>query len=335
MNITSFKLVKNGFGGIEISGYEYFSAKDGKAVVDDIKGRKRKIPLSPILINDIQKLRYAFLNLTGHWIKAYNDFMIGTIEPMPLEEDSIAPHQYLKSLWDRAKILEVSIDADGFKIKGEIRIAEEKSITITTPAINANDDFTFFHDTMVLLDDIVGQINDYFKSGKNQLEDAKQYLLELFEDNNKVKDELEEKTDDELSEMYQDHLEKAGAIILMPPSGADAIGESQTEILENKNGLSEKKEDLDDSEDVSNENGPHDDIDKETDIKELSQENIDSKKEINSESGPSLDNEKIDDSDLPEPGPDNIDNDDSNENDLSNKEYSENMNDSDQGASLE
>ena len=75
MEIEKFKLVDNGSSGIEVWGQEYLRSTVNKRMsVIDLVHRRRRTAVSKDITQRINRLKYYFLNITGHWVKPYNKF---------------------------------------------------------------------------------------------------------------------------------------------------------------------------------------------------------------------------------------------------------------------
>lgn len=148
LEISKFKLIDFGAGGIEIEGREATPFVKGYHVLDDIK-RRRKIGLPHEVIMKIQELKYYFLNLTGHWIDPFNDYFdLHTLEIKSGDPTLIKKKGFelLHNIWSRTSVTGMSITETGFFITGTINVVENKTIGITTPFITEEDDLGFFTD---------------------------------------------------------------------------------------------------------------------------------------------------------------------------------------------
>lgn len=243
MQINSFKLVNEGFGGIEVEANEYLNSGNNLSIVDGVK-RKRKIPVSKELIGKIQELRYAFLNLTGHWLPEYSMYMnTGNtdIKQVSFDAKEFSDQRYknLLGLWNRTFVHEVKIsgNGEGFKIKGRVDISIDKFVTITSPVVYMDDDFSFFNMTIDLLNDICSDIVRFINSASTPLS-AREFMHQLYSGDQGKIEESEGKSEDELIAEMIETLEKRGALVLMDDDGklgAIGNGSDQVSVHQSKN----------------------------------------------------------------------------------------------------
>jgi len=212
--ITEFKLFKKGYMGVEAQIKAFYeSPEDGRTIVEG-GSRSRSLPIGEMLRKEINKLKYSYLVLTGHWIQPFNDrFDTEKMEPrVPREDESYdGPWQVLIDLWQKTVITGAKITPDReFLIKGYLEIIDKKPVNITTPQINMTDDFSFFDDTINMLNSISKGIIEYFTVG-HILEQPRNTLKELagYEE-----EQINELTDEEIEEQLIEILESKGAIIL-------------------------------------------------------------------------------------------------------------------------
>ncbi len=206
MKIKRFKLLRGGKDGILIEAKEYL--KSGRyAIVDDVQ-RTRKLEIPKELIDEISKLKYYFLNITGHWIHPYTKFYDAEAFKL-FEVEDVQPTQsqlILKDLWSKTSIIYASADEKGFTIGGRIDMIENKPIVINCPAITADDDIGFYNECIDLIDLIVVKIIDYFKIQAIPMEAGKANL---------PIEETEGKTITEITDLVVAKFEEKGAIILV------------------------------------------------------------------------------------------------------------------------
>jgi hypothetical protein len=165
IQISKFKLLDHGRGGIEIEGKESMVMEGGYAVLDKIK-RERRLMLAPDVIAKIQELKYFFFNLTGHWVAPFNkyyDLSTHRLKDIELDEKGeMKPGQnMLRTLWSRTDITGLSYKNGGFVITGQIETVEGKRCVINTPFITENDDIGFFSDAIEKMNDCIMVIIEY------------------------------------------------------------------------------------------------------------------------------------------------------------------------------
>lgn len=284
MQVNSFKLIGGGFGGIEIEANEYLNSGNNVSIVDGVK-RKRKIPLSKELLSKVQMLRYAFLNLTGHWVNGYSAYMDSDLRGLKStefdsEERRDSKWNELYSLWNRTLIDEVKISGggDGFKIKGRIDITIDKHVVITTPVVYIDDDFSFFTMTIDLLNDICSDIISFINSASTPIS-AREFVKQLYSgDDDKIL-ESDQKSDSELISDMIENLEKRGAIVIMENGDYDSLPSAGSGVSVHKS-----------SNELDRGIDPYDDIDQE---EAISMEDMEREQEEYQMSMESIENESI------------------------------------------
>jgi hypothetical protein len=218
MQVTKFKLVNGGLGGIEIKAKE-FLGNGNMSIVDNVN-RERKIMPPDSLLKEIKKLKYYFLNITNHWIPPFNqnfDKETMTILSSPAEGTGKS-YEILKSLWQKTNITGASTKDSGFVITGEIEVLENKKMGLSTPHITVEDDLGFFLECVNVLNNISNEISSFISSYTIPIEQAKQTLSQ---------EEMEGKSEDEIMETFMDYAQKRGMIVMM--------SSDQDSIVENNN----------------------------------------------------------------------------------------------------
>jgi len=178
MKILKFKLISNGRDGITVDATETINT--GKWKVSDHVQRTRKMPISDELTDLIQRLKYYYLNLTGHWISPYSNFYDDVnkkLLPVPSESPKPA-HMTVKDIWSKTLVTGARIEKDGFLITGTVESVEGKKVGITTATITESDDIGFYADCLAVLHDIAEGISEYFSSHEISIDQAKRLLPE-------------------------------------------------------------------------------------------------------------------------------------------------------------
>lgn len=210
MQISKFKLIDHGRGGIIIEGKESVQIGASYAVVDTIK-RERRLMLSEDIMCKINELKYYFYNLTGHWVSPYNNYYDAVNHRLhdivPDKDGKIKPGQdMLRTLWSRTEITGISYKSGGFVITGEIEAVEGKKVVINTPYIVEDDDIGFFHDAMDKIEECIRIIIAFITAKHLPEFDPKKYLSD---------EEMNDKDVNELSRKVVDKLIDKGLIVLV------------------------------------------------------------------------------------------------------------------------
>lgn len=210
-----FKLLNGGKDGIEIEAKEYLAS--GKfLIVDDVK-RTRRIMLSDELLLEVRKLKYFFLNLTGHWIPPYTNYYDSEGRTLlPLNEAGGKAQRLLKDLWNKVVVTGGKASDEGFLLTGTIEVIEGKKMGVSTVFVTADDDLGFFTEAMEVLNKVAIGIANYISTQAIPIEEAKLAVPANM---------IEGKTDAEIGEIAVEYLMDRGAIIIM--NGANEQDELQ------------------------------------------------------------------------------------------------------------
>ena len=216
LQISKFKLIDQGRGGIEIEGRESMVMQGGYAVIDKIK-RERRLMLAPDVIAKIQELKYFFFNLTAHWLPPFNKYYDLTnhrLAELEIDENGQMKQgqSMLRNLWSRTDITGISYKNGGFVITGKIESVEGKCVVINTPFITENDDIGFFSDTIDKIDECIKLVIEYIDRKELPAYDPKTVL---------TKEEMGDEDINSLSKKVVDKLIDKGLIVLVNDSADD------------------------------------------------------------------------------------------------------------------
>lgn len=217
MKILNFKLLGEGRDGVTVNAKEYFDT-NGPYKIPDVVTRTRRIPISDGLFENVQRLKYYFLKITGHWIRPYSDFyneVEKTINPVSTEPKPA--HLTLKSIWNKVVITGGRISENGFLITGTIEVCEGKKMGLSTPMLTDDDGLEYFHDCYDIIGEIIVGISDYFNSLVLEYDQAKRLLPK----------EAETMTPEELIEMALARFSEDGGIVLMNKEPGEKEEETQ------------------------------------------------------------------------------------------------------------
>ena len=213
--ITSFKLLQKGHGGLTVDVKTYFEVAGGRKIVES-GTRGRTIPILPNLRKKIDNLKYYYLILTGHWIDPYNDYFDKEVMRPRVPgagEEYNGPWATLVELWEKTFITAANVTEDGgFIISGFLEVIPKKPVNITIPKVKVSDDYSMFEDTIDVLNEVAVEMINYFTVG-TILEDPRNTLKGLrdYSDN-----DMKGLNDQEVEEQLIEILESRGAIIISP-----------------------------------------------------------------------------------------------------------------------
>jgi len=234
MNITKFKLLGGGFSGIEVEAIE--GIRQGKVMIMDHVKRTRGLPLSKELIEEIQGLKYFFLNLTSHWIDPFNkyfDLNTYILSDIVISEEThkmITGQKLLHDIWNHTKINGASIKSGGCIIMGEIEVVEGKKLGLATPFITEEDDVSFYVELMEKMNNITEHLNE-FLTAHALPEHVDQEMMKMIGE--KVS-ETERLTDDDMEERLMNKFIDKG-IIVMVENGDTTTVHTSTKSIDSKN----------------------------------------------------------------------------------------------------
>jgi len=179
MKIHSFKLIEHGRTGVEVGAEEVVGTREGFGILDSVN-RKRKLSLNLATMNEIEKLKYFFMVISGYWMEPFNKYFdFESYQPKPVNPDSEMPfgQMALRTLWNRIRIIGAQEKAVGFLLKGTYQISENKVMAINTPVITEDDDYSVFNDALDMLEKIFEMIAGYFAHAENSLEEKKKSMI--------------------------------------------------------------------------------------------------------------------------------------------------------------
>lgn len=233
MKLQKFKLIDNGYGGIRITGIEYSLTKGGIVIPDNVN-RERKVGMGLSFLGTVAKLKYYFLNLTGHWIEPFDKYYDRTTHTkLQLPTTGLIPmgQQLLFDKLNKVDITGVITTENSFMITGTYSSYGDKKIGISTRAVTEDDDAGFFNEAMGVINEVFFLITTFFKENMLPATSEPAQYLSRFSDSNK--EDFVGLSKDELIDRAIDELQKRGAIILMPEGG----GSLEVDHIDEKTGL--------------------------------------------------------------------------------------------------
>lgn len=261
MNISKFKLVGKGFSGINLEATEKIEGKQG-FIINDVVTRKRPLPVNKETVHEVQKLKYFFLNITRHWVGAFNKYFdMETLEMVDLAGDDITPaYVALKDLWQRVFITGATYKDGGFQITGQIEAFEGGVFGLSTPRITSDDDISFYEECMQQMNHCVESVMEFLTVRQVTANTAKQYSLDLGLD-----DSLD---DNELIEKFIDKIHEKGGIVIMGDDSSSSRSLEEDNSADNDESIvHENQKNIDSANIPVNEDHEEDEDDKSEDIK--------------------------------------------------------------------
>lgn len=237
--IGSFKLHKRGDNGISISSEQLsksiISESDGTVYHDEVNTfRKDSVPRH--ILDAINRLKFFYLNLTGHWIDLYDQYLdTETYLLEPVTENAKAGRRHLQTLWESTWVTQAKIDHNSFTLIGMLEIVDNKMCNISPPKVTSDDEIEFYENTRETIQGIIGLLVQYFSTAAiSDVADYRKYLLAHADETGKG--EIANFDETQIVNKVMDEFSKQGAIIMMdggPVYTQDAIEEtSSTDTVE-------------------------------------------------------------------------------------------------------
>lgn len=221
LEVAKFKLIDGGRGGIIIEGREAVQLSNTYQVIDEIK-RTRKLVLSEDVIGKVQRLKYFFLNCTGHWMSPFNKYYdILENKALPINpglDGKIKDGQeLLRNLLNKTVITGISYSSGGFVITGSIETVLGKKVVINTPFITEEDDLGFYSSAVECIGDCIHTIVNTFSSNVLPQIDPKTILSE---------EEMKGLNMSELTNLVVEKLVDRNMIMLIKEDGPEVLSEN-------------------------------------------------------------------------------------------------------------
>jgi hypothetical protein len=220
MNISKFKLISGGYVGIYVEAIESI-VQDDKTILDKVQ-RTRPYPIPDFLRNKIQKLKYFYLNLTGHWVEPFNKYFNNDTYEMQIPEggsDTSRSYVILQSLLNHTEITGVSTRDAGFCITGTIETVEGKKMGYPTPFVTEEDDVSFYIEATDKINVIIDDITKLLRSTK-AIEFNVSAVAKAIGMHSEVTEGLSKQ---EMIDLVIEGLHQRGAIVLEPGDFTDNI----------------------------------------------------------------------------------------------------------------
>ena len=216
MDIKKFKLLGEGFTGIEIEGTD-IKHKENTDVLVDLK-MSYKIPVPGELVTLLQGLKYYFLTITNL---------------IPQQAEEFFDHQYnLPKMLDWSKSFDKSIyahsnmlmqntfitgfryDGNGVLITAKMKGMEDLTFAINTPLIVFDQVRVGFEDDLErLVRDIKKEITTFVEDVKFRKMPARQFMMDLFKNDEEKLQNVTGMSDEELETLQVEKLKEKGFIV--------------------------------------------------------------------------------------------------------------------------
>jgi len=236
--IGSFELRKRGEAGIKICSEQLsksiVSESDGTIYHDEVNTfRKDSVPRH--ILDAINRLKFFYLNLTGHWIDLYDQYLDNeTYLLEPVGENAKAGRRHLQALWETTWVTQAKIDNNSFSLIGMLEVVDGKMLNISPPKVSPDDDLNFYENAREVIQGIIGLLVQYFSTAAiSDVADYRKYLLAHADES--AKGEIAKFDEAQIVNKVMDEFSKQGAIIMMDGSATQthvAIEETAPEQAE-------------------------------------------------------------------------------------------------------
>lgn len=238
MEITSLKLIKDGYGGATVRYIDPFMSQDQTINTNDNKEWTRKIPISMQMRKDLIKLRYFFLSYSGLWCGYYNEILNDEnyLLSKPKKKDQVL--EYIFDLWNSIDVIKIDKTDKGIKLHAEVNTKiDDMFINFQTPWIKEEHDPHSYVDCEEIVDRVFSSSVEFFVSNDLQLPEPKEFLSGYFRNDPSKLQEIEAMSDEEQMKWAIDVIEKknGGIVITTDDVSAIPIGDSR-EVHDKSNG---------------------------------------------------------------------------------------------------
>ncbi len=215
MKVEKIKLLADGRGGIKADVIEPM-VKGGVTVFDTVQ-RIRKIPVPEFLRNDLKTVRYYLLILCGYWHPSWDKYLRPDKNNVFCDTDVLpVEYKHVVKVFDATTVTGVKMCDSGIIITGKMKVLGEKVTALCTPLVKEEDAEEFG-----LFDELVERIQKIFKSTVYFItseeflkQEPKHYLLDLFNNDEDMKREIEEKDPAEAEKEMIEHLQNKGYMVV-------------------------------------------------------------------------------------------------------------------------
>ena len=238
-SIASFKLHKRGEQGISVSS-SYLSKlspvaekdlpQEANNIYHDQTTTFRNEEVPDYIIKAIQRLKYFLLSICGYWIPVFNEHMDWELfSPVPMEsEGANKGREFLHGLFDRITVTQVEADRDGFVIRGQMDVIDNKPLNLNPARVTHDDDLDYFGEAKDIISAIMKILYGYFSTyAIEDMEDYKRYLLS--HSNETQKHEIAKYTDDQVLNTLMDKMMKEGWVIM---AADDSKNEDEVQVAD-------------------------------------------------------------------------------------------------------
>ena len=233
MQIKKFKLLEEGFNGVEIDG-SMFKNKGTLNVLVEFKGLKYKAPVPREIVQMVQGLKFALLKFTSILPEEAEDFF-DTQYDLPKLEDYQKSfnkdlYAHTQSLMQKLFITGFFYDGDNLIVTGKILGYEDLTFTINTPKIRFDMiRMDFEESTEKLIRSIMKEVKGFINSIKFRKMGSKQYLLDLWKGDEEKLQSIKALSEEDAEKTQIEELEKKGFIVISAEEVMDDITKTNEE----------------------------------------------------------------------------------------------------------
>ena len=208
MNITKVELRDNGINGLIVSGTKTALKEEGTVFIDYNDTHKVPVPIE--LRNKIQAFKPYMAIVLNAGVEAH-------VREAFSSETRDVSNVSITNFLDSLTITKVSKNDDIFRIAGKICNLDNQTIGLSTSAIGPETEYTIYDELCDLFDEVKSLTKDYAESAKLVKMEPRQYMLDLFHNDQDQQANVSAMTDSEVEAAMIHKLEEKGHIILSPP----------------------------------------------------------------------------------------------------------------------
>lgn len=234
MKIQKFKLIDGGLSGIEVEGIESSQKEDNTTVLVDSR-KKYHVPVPSDITQLVQALKYYLLELCQLLpANADNFFEENKYRKMRDYDKTMDRHWYahVEALVRACTITGFSFRDKIIIVTGKMRGMEDSVYALNSGAFNtetiAKD--AFEEDLIEVVSEIRKEIRSFVEDARIRKMNSRQYLLNLFEKDEKKADQVRAMTDEETQAEQVKILEQKGWIVFKGEEVMEEIKKTGDEL---------------------------------------------------------------------------------------------------------
>lgn len=234
MNIKKFKLVDEGFGGLQYEGSETRLKEDNTTVLVDFNNKYR-VPVPSDIVSVVQGLKYYFLICTGLLPARTDDYFDLEFNLPKLKDYQSGFNKDMYGFVERLVrglfITGFTYDGDKILITAKFENHDGLTFAVNTPLITVDKvPMGLEADLTELLITIRKEVVKFIEDVRLRKMAPKQYLMNLFEKDEEKKVEISSMSDEQAEKLQIEKLKEKGYVIFQGEEVMDEIQEVEASI---------------------------------------------------------------------------------------------------------